>query len=83
MWLPVRAFVDGSREGSRYLLLSGAGLVIQLACLRLADRGIGSHDGLRYGLAPATAIGLAAGFRYWSCRAWVWRAAKPAPGIAA
>jgi putative flippase GtrA len=78
-----RARTTLSREGFRYLLLTGAGLVIQLACLRLAAGAPGPHDGLPYGIALATAIGLPAVFRYWSCRAWVWRATKPALGIAA
>ena len=78
-----RARTTLSREGFRYLLLTGAGLVIQLACLRLIGEAFGPRDGLPFGVALATALGPAAVFRYWSCRAWVWRATKPALGLAA
>jgi putative flippase GtrA len=77
-----RAHTTLSREGLRYLLLTGAGLAIQIACLRLALRALGPHNGLSYGIV-LTALGPAAVFRYWSCRAWVWRATKPALEIAA
>jgi putative flippase GtrA len=77
-----RARTTLSRECFRYLLLTVAGQVIQLACLRLADGALGPFGELQYSIALATAIGLAGVFRYWSCRAWVWRATKPAPGIA-
>jgi putative flippase GtrA len=74
-----RARTTLSREGFRYLLLTGAGLMIQLACLRLAD----PRGELPYDIALAIAVGPAAVFRYWSCRAWVWRATKPTLEMAA
>ena len=60
------------REGLRYLLLTGAGLVIQLAWMKLTIGAL-SRGGLPYWLAPATALGFTGLFRYWSCRTWVWR----------
>jgi len=70
-------------EGFRYLLLTGAGLVIQIACVRLTGDALATGRGLPYGIALAAAFGPAAVFRYWSCRAWVWRATEPALAIAA
>ena len=67
-----RARTTVPREGLRYLLLTGAGLVIQLAWMKLTIGALG-RDGLPYWLAPATALGVTALFRYWSCRTWVWR----------
>jgi len=66
-----RARTTVPREGLRYLLLTGAGLVIQLAWMNLTIGALG-RNGLPYWLAPATALGLTALFRYWSCRTWVW-----------
>jgi putative flippase GtrA len=64
------------REGFRYLVFTGAGLIIQIAVGSMA---------LHYRLSPDGALMLALGvgilFRYWSCRTWVWRARQSAPSI--
>lgn len=66
------------REGFQYLVLTGAGLIIQIAVGTL---------GLHYRLSPNVALMLALGvgvlFRYWSCRTWVWRARRSGPSIVA
>ena len=72
-----RARTTVGREGLLYLLLTVAGLVIEIGCIRLAVGLLGPHSGPPYGplYGPAalTAFALAALFRYWSCRTWVWR----------
>ena len=68
-----RARTTVGREGLLYLLLTVAGLVIQIGCLRLTLGLLGPHSGPLYGRAAITAIALAALFRYWSCRTWVWQ----------
>ena len=64
-------------EGLRYVVLTGAGLMIQLACVRLTIRSLGPDTALML------ALGLSLLFSYWSCRTWVWRALPPAPAIIA
>jgi putative flippase GtrA len=68
-----RARTTVGREGLLYLLLTVAGLVIEIGCLRLAVGVLGPHSGLPYGPGAVTAFALAVLFRYWSCRTWVWR----------
>jgi len=68
-----RARTTVGREGLLYLLLTVAGLVIQIGCMRLASGVLGPHSGPPYGPAAVTAFALAALFRFWSCRTWVWR----------
>ena len=70
-------------EGFRYLVLTGAGLMIQLACVRLAVGVLGPHDNLSREIALMLGVGLGILFRYWSCRTWVWRALPPAPSVVA
>ena len=55
-------------EGFRYLVLTGAGLMIQLACVRLAVGVLGPHDNLSRDIALMLGVGLGILFRYWSCR---------------
>lgn len=58
------------REGGRYLILSAAGLVIQVACFQFTAHLLGlPADG-----ALVLGVGLSFFFRFWSCRAWVWQA---------
>jgi len=68
-----RARTTVGREGMLYLLLTLAGLVIQIGCMRLTSGVLGPHSGPPYGPAAVTAFALAILFRYWSCRTWVWR----------
>lgn len=68
-----RARTTVAGEGLRYLLLTAAGLVIQVGCFRLTRSVLGPYSGLQYGPATVTAIAVAGLFRYWSCRTWVWR----------
>jgi putative flippase GtrA len=60
------------REILQYLVLTSAGLMIQLAPVRLIVGSPGLQDKLPQGIALG--IGLSILFRYWSCRRWVWRA---------
>jgi hypothetical protein len=55
-------------------MLSAAGLVMQAACIQLAARWLG---------ALALGLGLSFCFRFWLCRAWVWRAPWPGPSVMA
>jgi putative flippase GtrA len=58
------------REGGRYLILSAAGLVIQVACFHFTAHLMGlPADG-----ALVLGVGLSFFSRFWSCRAWVWQA---------
>jgi putative flippase GtrA len=72
-----RARTTVGREGLLYLLLTVAGLVIQIGCMQLAVGVLGPHSGPPYGPlygpAAVTAFALAILFRFWSCRTWVWR----------
>lgn len=69
------------REGVLFLLLNGVGLVIQLACLWFATYLLGLHGKLSYNVALVGGIALATLFRFWSYKAWVWRA-QPAAVLA-
>ena len=71
------------REGVLFLLLNGAGLAIQLACLGLATYVLSLHGHLSYNLALVIGIALGTLFRYWSYRTLIWRAPPPAPQLAA
>jgi putative flippase GtrA len=71
------------REGLLFLLLNGAGLAIQVACLGAATYALSLHGKLSYNIALVTGIALGTLFRYWSYRTWVWRAQPPAPPLAA
>lgn len=64
-----------SRDGFRYLLLSCAGLLIEVVALQLS-----AGLGLRGGGVLAAGAGLSLLARFWACRAWVWR---PRPAAAA
>jgi putative flippase GtrA len=70
-------------EVLRYLVLTGAGLMIQLACVQLIVGSLGLHDKLSHNVALMLAMGVGILFRYWSCRTWVWRALPSAPSITA
>jgi putative flippase GtrA len=65
------------RDGGRYVTLSAAGLVMQAACIQLAARLLGLPAALALGLA------LSFCFRFWLCRAWVWRAPWPGSSVMA
>jgi putative flippase GtrA len=65
------------RDGGRYGLLSIAGLVIQAACIQLTARLLGLPAALALGL------GVSFCFRFWLCRAWVWRAPWPGSSVMA
>jgi putative flippase GtrA len=67
-----RARSTVGREGLLYLLLTVPGLVIEAGGMQLAAE-LGPRSGPPYGPAVVTAFALAALFRYWSCRTWVWR----------
>jgi putative flippase GtrA len=67
------------REAGQYLVLSAAGLVIQVTCIQLAADLLGRPAGGALGLA----VGLSLCLRFWLCRAWVWQAPWPAPPAAA
>ena len=71
------------REGVLFLLLNGAGLAIQLACLGLATYVLSLHGHLSYNVALVIGIALGTLFRYWSYRTLIWRAPPPAPQLAA
>jgi putative flippase GtrA len=64
-------------EGFRYLVLTGAGLMLQLDFVRLTIRSLGPDT------APMLGLGLSILFCYWSCRTCVWRAPASAPAIVA
>ena len=70
------------REGVLFLLLNGAGLAIQLACLGLATYVLSLHGHLSYNVALVIGIALGTLFRYWSYRTLIWRAPPPAPQLA-
>ena len=70
-------------EGFRYLVLTCAGLMIQLACVWFAVGALGLHDNLAHDIALMLGLGLGILFRYWSCRTWVWRALPSAPAVVA
>jgi len=70
-------------EGFRYLVLTCAGLMIQLACVWFAVGALGLHDNLAHDIALMLGLGLGILFRYWSCRTWVWRALPSAPSAVA
>ena len=71
------------REGALFLLLNGAGLAIQLACLGAATYVLGLHGQFSYNVALVAGIAAGTLFRYWSYRTWVWRAQPLAPPVAA
>jgi putative flippase GtrA len=68
-----RARTTLGREGLLYLLVTVAGLVIEIGCIRLAVGVLGPHSWPSYGPGTVTALALTVLFRYWSCRTWVWR----------
>jgi len=70
------------REGFLFLLLNGAGLTIQVACLGAATYVLSLHGKLSYNVALVIGITLGTLFRYWSYRTWVWRAQPAAPPAA-
>lgn len=72
-----------AREGIRYLVLSVAGLAIQVASLRLATGLLGLHGRLLVTAALVVGITLGMSFRYWSCRSWVWEAEPAASPVVA
>ena len=71
------------REGVLFLLLNGAGLAIQLACLGLATYVLGRRGQLSYNVTLVIGIALGTLLRYWSYRTWIWRAPPLAPPLAA
>ena len=71
------------RESALFFVLNGVGLLIQLACLGFAYYVLDMTDKLSYNVALFIGIGLGTMFRFWSYRAWVWRAAQPAETVAA
>lgn len=72
-----------AREGIRYLVLSGAGLAIQVASLWFATGLLGLHGRLAVSAALVVGVALGASFRYWSCRSWVWQAQRVASPVVA
>jgi putative flippase GtrA len=70
-------------EGFRYLVLTGAGLMIQFAVVWLYADSLGLNDRVSQNVAGLLAIGVGLLFRYWSCRTWVWRALPAAPSVVA
>jgi putative flippase GtrA len=72
-----------AREGIRYLVLSGAGLAIQVASLWFATGLLGLHSRLAVSAALVVGVALGASFRYWSCRSWVWQAQRVASPVVA
>jgi putative flippase GtrA len=66
------------REYVLFFVLNGVGLSIQLACLGVSYYMLGLTDKLSYNVALIIGIGLGTLFRFWSYRAWVWRAVPSA-----
>lgn len=62
-----------AREGPLLVILTTAGLAIQLACLGFSTYMLGLQGKLAYNIALVTGIGLGSLFRYCSYRTWVWK----------
>jgi putative flippase GtrA len=68
-----------ARDSALFLVLNTGGLAIQLVCLGVSTFVLGLHGKLPFDIAVVTGIALAALFRYWSYRTWVWKAQPSAP----
>lgn len=68
-----------ARDGLLFLMLTTAGLAIQVACVRFSTDMLGLHDKLPYNVATVAGIGLGSLFRYWSYGTWVWKRQPAAP----
>jgi putative flippase GtrA len=67
-----------AREGPLFVILTTAGLAVQLTCLGFSTYMLGLQGKLAYNIALVTAIGLGGLFRYCSYRTWLWRS-QPSP----
>jgi putative flippase GtrA len=77
---------DRTGLGREYVLFfgfNGIGLLIQLACLGFVYYALGMTGKLEYNIALFIGIALGTLFRFWSYRAWVWRALPPDDAAAA
>jgi putative flippase GtrA len=66
------------RQTALFFVLNGAGILFQYACVAIVPVLPGRSDRLWYTAANIVGLGLAAAFRFWSYRRWVWNA----PGAA-
>jgi len=73
---------EARREGALFLALNGAGLLLQYACIVLAQVIPGMAGRFWYTAANLLGIGLGAIFRFAAYRRWVWHAPVALPGSA-
>jgi len=64
-----------TRESVMFVMLNGAGLLIQYGCVWFAQNVLGFPHNDKFSTNVALLIGIALGtlFRFWSYRKWVWR----------
>jgi putative flippase GtrA len=68
---PHRDSTGSGREVALYFGLNGIGNALQVACTGFTYYTLGLHGGVAYNAALLTGLVLAAAFRYWSYRKWV------------
>ncbi|MGO8979470.1 MAG: GtrA family protein [Streptosporangiaceae bacterium] len=68
-----RTGTGSPRETGLFFALNGIGLLIQAACVWLADDLLGFTGRASYLAAVIVGTGLGTLFRFWSYRKWVWR----------
>ena len=69
------------RETVLFVVLHGAGLGIQLACIGFTNYTLGLTNGLASNIALFLGIVLGTLFRFWSYRKWVWVAPATGPAL--
>jgi putative flippase GtrA len=67
-----RAGQGTRRETIIFIVLNGAGILIQYACVWITQNGFGITDKYLLNVAYLVGIGLGTLFRFWSYRKWVW-----------
>lgn len=73
---------DAVRESALFLVMSLAGLGIQLGLQAIVTYGLGLTDGISYNAATAVGIGIATVFRLYAYRTFVFRATAAPSGAA-
>jgi putative flippase GtrA len=69
------------RETVSFIVLNGVGMLIQYACVAIAQYGFGVTDKYLLNVAFLFGIGLGTLFRFWSYRKWVWNSPAGPPSV--
>ncbi|HUY44855.1 MAG TPA: GtrA family protein [Streptosporangiaceae bacterium] len=76
-----RERVGTARETVMFFALNGVGLIIQYACIGIAQDALGLPGTLSYNIANLIGIALGTLFRFWAYRKWVWASLMGEPQL--